>query len=62
MFDSVAALSSLYPNLLEHAVRHFHSEDVLRFPGRRINVKFKGEVKSNTKGRVEGTRVKHRVG
>jgi len=61
IFESEAALSSLYPNLLEHAVRHFHSEDVLRFLGRRVNVKFKGEVKSNYKGRVEGTRVKHWV-
>lgn len=61
MFESGLVLSSLYPNLLEHAVRHFHSEDVLRFLGRRINVRFKGEVKSNYKGRVEGTRVKHWV-
>jgi hypothetical protein len=61
MFASGAALSSLYPELLEHAVRHFHSEDVLRFLGRRVYGGFKGEVKSNFKGRVEGTRVKHWV-
>lgn len=61
MFASEVALSSLYPHLLEHAVRHFHSEDVLRFLGRRIDSRFKGEVKSNYKARVEGTRIKHWV-
>lgn len=67
MFRSPAALASIYPRLLRHAVHELHSLDVLRFLGRQVPAHngrygtFKGEVLSDLKERPEGTRVKHSV-
>lgn len=67
MFRDRQALADLYPALLEHATSAFHSEDVLRFLGRKPSPNFKGEVQTERKnlpipeqrGRVEGVRIKH---
>jgi hypothetical protein len=59
LFKSRADLNSIYPSLLDHAIRTFHCEDVLRFLQRRVC--FNGEVKSSFKLRIEGTRIKHWV-
>jgi len=67
LFRDRQALADLYPALLEHATSAFHSEDVLRFLGRKPSPNFKGEVQTERKnlpiaeqrGRVEGVRVKH---
>ena len=56
-----SSLQAVYPFLLDHAIRHFHARDVLRFLQRRVNCNFQGEVKSSFKVRVEGTRIKHWV-
>lgn len=61
IFKSDRSLQTVYPSLLDHAIRHFHSQDVLRFLQRRVNCNFQGEVKSSFKVRVEGTRIKHWV-
>jgi hypothetical protein len=58
MFSSPAALAQIYPALVRHAMEQFHSEDVLRFLGRRTSNRFNGEVKGNLR-RFEGVRVKH---
>ena len=60
-FKDAASLSSVYPALLRHAIHHFHCHDVLQFLGRRTRSDFNGEVKSEIRLRVEGTRIKHWV-
>jgi hypothetical protein len=61
LFKDEAALEAVYPQLLEHAWRHFSCRDVLRFLGRRTNRCFNGEVTTNVDYRPEGVRIKHRV-
>jgi hypothetical protein len=61
LFKDAASLKAVYPALLDHAVHHFHTQDVLRFLQRHVCCRFKGEVKSNLKVRIEGTRIKHWV-
>lgn len=61
MFRNVGALAQVYPSLLQQAIHHFHSRDVLRFLGRRIQGRFDGEIKSHSGSRVEGVRIKHWV-
>ena len=61
-FKDVASLQALYPQFLHHAIRSFHSLDVLRFLGRRVPEMFRtGEVKSTLKNRPEGVRLRHTV-
>jgi hypothetical protein len=60
MFRDAAALKEVYPALCRHAMERFKAPDVLRFLaqkscGRR-------EVTSDYQRRIEGVRVKHRVG
>ena len=59
LFHNAAALAKVYPALLDHAIKRFDSQDVLRFLGRRTNSRFNGEVSSSLITRSEGTRVKH---
>jgi hypothetical protein len=61
MFKDAEALRRLYPALADHAIKYFHSENVLRFLGRRVNTRFEGEVSSSYLRREEGLRVKHWV-
>jgi hypothetical protein len=61
MFRDPAALASLYPALLRHAIDHFKSPDVMRFLGRKANGNFIGEIVTSFKDRAEGVRVKHWV-
>ncbi len=61
LFRDAASLQAVYPKLLDHAITQFGSEDVLRFLGRRTNIRFNGQVKSKLEQRHEGTRVKHWV-
>jgi hypothetical protein len=65
-FRSPAALADLAPRLFRHAWLNFDSGDVMRFLGRRTTDRgphgnFEGEVVSDLKCRVEGTRIKHRL-
>jgi hypothetical protein len=59
MFGSRENLQKIYPRLVHHAIEHFHSEDVLRFLGRKRPQQFSGKAHSNLERRVEGVRVKH---
>ena len=61
IFNNNSDLQAVYPSILDHAIRHFHTQDVLRFLQRKVNCNFHGEVKSSFKVRVEGTRIKHWV-
>jgi hypothetical protein len=59
LFRDATALAAIYPALLDHAIKQFHSEDVLRFLGRKARFISSGEVKSDLQRRPEGVRVKH---
>jgi hypothetical protein len=59
LFRDPQALADIYPALLEHAIKHFHTEDVLRFLGHRVRCINSGEVTSSLQRRFEGVRVKH---
>lgn len=67
-FHSAAVLRPLYRRLVRHATENLSSPDVLRFLQQRLTKagalhgRFQGDVVSDTKTRVEGTRVKHRLG
>ncbi len=61
LFRDAAVLRSVYTGLIDHAIRHFGSDDVLRFLGRRTNARFAGEVQSELRRREEGTCIKHWV-
>jgi DNA-binding MarR family transcriptional regulator len=68
IFEDAAALKTLYPKFVRHAMQSFSCPDVLRFLGKRVVTKegavranFTGEVTSNCKERPEGIRVKHTV-
>ena len=59
LFRDASALAEIYPALVQHAMQHFHTEDVLRFLGRKSRSINSGEVKSVLQRRYEGVRVKH---
>jgi hypothetical protein len=61
MFRDEASLAGVYPALADHAIRQFHSHDVMRFLGRRTNIRFSGRSHSHFGRRPEGVRVKHWV-
>jgi hypothetical protein len=61
MFRKAEDLQAIYPALIDHAIHQFHSKDVLRFLGRRINARFNGEVTTSLLDRTEGVRIKHWV-
>ena len=61
MFKSADGLKSVYPNLVDHAMKRMDSREVMRFLGRRTDSRFNGEVTSDIRVRDEGMRIKHRV-
>jgi len=67
-FGSAKTLAELAPRLFRHAWLNFGSGDVMRFLGSKTvtaqgpHGNFEGEVVSDLKRRVEGTRIKHRLG
>lgn len=66
-FASPTALAELAPRLFRHAWLNFDSGDVMRFLGSKAVTEhgphgnFEGEVVTDLKRRVEGTRIKHRL-
>jgi hypothetical protein len=61
MFRNRASLLALYPDLITYAIETFSAQDVMRFLGRKLHGKFKGDVHGDLKtltGRPEGRRVK----
>jgi hypothetical protein len=59
IFRSAEALAEIYPALCRQAIEQFSAPQVLRFLGRRTNIRFQGEVHSHLERRVEGVCVKH---
>jgi len=59
-FDSVGPLQAIYPPLTRGAITAFGCEDVLRFMNKRRH--FEGEIEGDWLRRIEGVRVKHRLG
>ena len=59
LFRDQQALADIYPALLNHAIQHFHTEEVLRFLGHKVRSISSGEVTSSLQRRFEGVRVKH---
>lgn len=68
MFNSAAELSALYPSLLHHGMSSFGSREVMRFLGQKVPLhgncfgNRKCQVVSDLEKRVEGIRIKHRMG
>ena len=61
MFKDPHSLAGIYPQLVQHAMNHFKSPDVMRFLGKKANGNFIGEIITSFKDRPEGVRVKHWV-
>ena len=74
MFRDAASLAAVYPKLLRHGItalgcgaglRRWAAAlgcgDVLRFPGKRPDGRFRGEASADLRSRPEGVRLKHRV-
>jgi hypothetical protein len=67
LFASPAALAERMPQFVRHGMQALHSEDVLRFLGRKLPAtgqlptNFTGEVVSSLKRRPEGVRVGQRL-
>jgi hypothetical protein len=59
LFRDPRGLATLYPALVQHAMAHFQSPDVLRFLERKAHGNFTGELTTSFKKRPEGVRVKH---
>jgi hypothetical protein len=62
MFKNANDLHPLFSAIVPHAISTFSSPDVLRFLGRKLMPKYRGEVISDYKKRLEGVRIKHRAG
>jgi len=61
LFREPRCLADIYPSLVQHAMAHFQSPDVLRFLGRKVHGNFTGPLTTSFKDRPEGVRVKHWV-
>ena len=61
MFKDRPSLAAIMPDLVHHASLNMSSADTLRFLGRKLHPSLKAEVVTDTKGRPEGWRVKHRL-
>jgi hypothetical protein len=59
MFKDAESLDSCYPAFLRCAIDNFKSPDVMRFLGRKLLGQYRGEITTDFKRRIEGTRVKH---
>jgi hypothetical protein len=61
MFRDRRSLAAVLPDIVRHASLNMSSVDVLRFLGRKLHPSLRAEVLTDTKGRQEGWRVKHRL-
>lgn len=61
VFRNPETLAEVYPALCRQAIEQFSSPQVLRFLGRRTNIRFNGEVRTTFQRRAEGVCVKHWV-
>ncbi len=61
MFDQPASLERIYPSLCRHVIERRNGEDVLRFFGKKADLRFNGEVLTEHQRLTEGVRVRHRL-
>jgi hypothetical protein len=61
MFRDRRSLTAVLPDIVRHASLNMSSLDVVRFLGRKLHPSLRAEVVTDTKGRPEGWRVKHRL-
>lgn len=59
LFDKASTLTPLFEELLRQATLGFGAEDVMRFLGRKLTPQFKGEIKTSSRRRAPGARIKH---
>ncbi|MCI0446258.1 hypothetical protein L0244_29860 [bacterium] len=62
MFKEADVLHPLFERFVPQAMSTFSSPDVMRFLGRKPTARYQGEIVSDFKNRLEGIRIKHRVG
>jgi hypothetical protein len=62
LFQNRTVLAPLFHEFIKHTLLCFSAQDVLGFLGKKITGNFKADVLKDFKTRVEGMRVKHRVG
>ena len=62
MFKRQKEFASLYRELIKHAFLCFGASDLLKFLGKKLAANFTSEVITDYKTRIEGARIKHRVG
>lgn len=62
LFQNRAALAPLFREFIKHTLLCFSAQDVLGFLGKKITGNFKADVLKDFKTRVDGMRMKHRVG
>ncbi|MCI0617517.1 hypothetical protein L0244_31465, partial [bacterium] len=62
MFKKQQDLHPLFKSFAPQAISTFSSSDVMRFLGRKHTARYQGEIISDYKNRMEGIRIKHRVG
>jgi hypothetical protein len=61
MFKDEQSLALVYPKLVRQGVLTLGATDVLKFMGKRLDGRFKGEAATDLKRRPQGVRLKHRV-
>lgn len=61
LFKRARYLESLFPTLARHAITQMGCADVLRYLGRKVDARFRGEILGDFKDRAEGLRIKHWV-
>jgi hypothetical protein len=61
MFRDRRSLTAVLPDLVRHASLNMSSADVVRLLGRKLHPSLRAEVATDTTGRPEGWRVKHRL-
>jgi hypothetical protein len=62
MFKNRSDLGQVFSAVVPHALSSFSSPDVIRFLGKKLHGNFQGKVMTDYKERVEGIRIKHRMG
>ena len=61
VFTSARKLDGLYAQFVEQATLRWAASDILGFLGRKLDVRFTGECRTDMKRRHQGTRIKHWV-
>lgn len=61
MFNSREYLEEIFPSLVEFSFFSFNCDNIMSFLGKKLDLRFQGEVVSDLRKRTQGFRVKHKV-